>query len=55
MTFKICPRCKKEKSKDEYYRRQDASYLKQTYCIDCMKSYNKERYAKYKKRKNAWF
>lgn len=56
MKFKRCPRCKVEKSLDDYYRRQDAGYRKQTYCIVCMKEYNKKKYQKDKKRKGgAWW
>ena len=56
MEYKKCPRCKIEKSLDDYYRRQDAGYKKQTYCITCMKDYNKDKYQKDKKRKgDAWW
>ena len=56
MASKKCPSCKEEKSEEEYYRRSDGINKNQTYCKDCMKAYNKERWAKYKKRgKDSWF
>ena len=41
---------------NEYYRRSDLGYKNQTYCKECMKTYNKKRYARYKaKKKGAWY
>ena len=55
MASKKCPRCKEEKSEEEYYRRSDGINKHQSYCTPCMKAYNKERWAKYKKRgKEIW-
>jgi hypothetical protein len=56
MEYKRCPRCKVEKSLDDYYRRQDATHKRQTYCSPCMREYNKQKYKKFKKRKgDAWW
>jgi len=46
MESKKCPRCKIEKSLDDYYRRQDVGHRRQTYCSPCMKDYNKKKYQK---------
>ena len=53
--YRVCPRCKEEKNNAEYYPRTDGHMKRQRYCKTCMKDYNKERYAKYKKRKGDWF
>ena len=54
--MKKCPRCKEEKTLDEFYRRTDGISKNQSYCSPCMKSYYKERWEKYKKRgKGGWF
>ena len=56
MKYKTCPKCKVEKSFNDYYRRQDAGHKQQTYCISCMKEYNKKKHQKLKKLKgNAWW
>tara|TARA_R100000808_G_scaffold22989_1_gene50485 strand:+ start:843 stop:1013 length:171 start_codon:yes stop_codon:yes gene_type:complete len=56
MESKLCARCKKDKTLSEFYRRTDGISKNQSYCSDCMKAYNKERWAKFKKRsKNNWF
>ena len=56
MAFKKCPRCKENKTFEEFYKRADGISKNQTYCKVCMKQYNKERWAKYKERgKNSWF
>ena len=53
--MKVCPKCKIEKSLDSYYKRKEAGYKNQTYCKDCMKAYNKERWKKYKSKTSGWW
>tara|TARA_R110000823_G_scaffold187859_1_gene319999 strand:+ start:107 stop:277 length:171 start_codon:yes stop_codon:yes gene_type:complete len=55
MKSKICPKCKSEKDFSEFYS-MSGSKSKQTYCIQCMKDYNKKKHQKQLKKKgSAWW
>tara|TARA_Y100001963_G_C6608772_1_gene366046 strand:+ start:152 stop:322 length:171 start_codon:yes stop_codon:yes gene_type:complete len=55
MSSKKCPRCKEEKTLDEFYRRKDGISKNQSYCTPCMKQYNKEKWKKQKEKKKGWW
>tara|TARA_R110002012_G_scaffold36532_11_gene103076 strand:- start:1422 stop:1592 length:171 start_codon:yes stop_codon:yes gene_type:complete len=54
LEVKKCPKCKEEKTLQEYYRRTD-SRKNQTYCKPCMRNYNIERNKIIKQRKKGWW
>lgn len=51
--FKICTRCKSEKSTEEFYRNSGTKDGRQNHCKNCHKGFNKiSKNAKLRKRRN---
>ncbi len=51
MKTKVCTICKVDKPVEEFYKQP---FTRHSFCYGCKREYNKERYAKLKKRANMF-